>query len=260
MGALALVVGLGGAPAAADECASYGVRATIDGLADGDVVPANGRLRVGLFRSCGEPEGAVEHELRLVGPGGAAIEVDRVVWGASFVEVAPRGRLGPGRHRLEVRRPLGGANLGPWEALVEVEVGGADEQGGPRFAGIAEARARAVPGAIMLSPCEATTDWVIETSLSFETAVDDLPHDRLLYALDRRRGPAEAWQEVMVFRPEIEGAGRGRVAFTEDFGWSERWEYRIRVRDLGGYEVAGARTAAVTVPGRPKRPVPPWRR
>ncbi|MCB9702237.1 MAG: hypothetical protein H6711_10100 [Myxococcales bacterium] len=267
--ALALALALSpAAPAGADECASYGLRADLDGAEAGRHVAANVAPRVLLAPSCGAPEGGPDHEFRLLGPGGEVVTPTAVPWGRWFVELQPPALLAGGGWRLEVRRPRWSASvdaveLGPWEAMASFwVVADLVDRQAPAFDGIVAGEARPVAGTVMLSPCEAESDWVVETHLTFAPAFDTIAAaDDLLYLLERRSpGGDPAWSEVTTFRPERARGGRVGVTLTDEWGWGERWEYRISVRDPSGNQRLGERTLTVTAPKKPKRPVPPWRR
>jgi hypothetical protein len=92
-----------------------------------------------------------------------------------------------------------------------------------------------------------------EVRLVFPRARQARPHAEILYLLEGRRDGAGDWQIIDDLRPAA-GGDRARFEWTQQRGYGERWEYRMRARDLAGREAIGARTVTVRNPPAPPRP------
>jgi hypothetical protein len=250
--ALACVaLGLAAGPAAADECVKSW-RLDVDLPRDGSRVPPNARPRVRVYQTCASFSGGPRPEVRLVTATGAAVATRTVALPRWFVELHAATPLAPGAYRLEARRTQSPDRLGPWERVAAFAVAGAAEGRAPTFAGIERGESDLVEGTVFLSPCHAERGHLVRTRLDFARARLARPHAEVLYFLDGRREGEGAWQVVNDFRPPPDGP-LARYEWTQQHAYGERWQYRLRARDVAGHETIGERTLVVRHPPSPPR-------
>jgi len=205
------------------------------------------------YEGCSSVQGGPRHAFRLLDGGGREIPFDPVAYTEHHVEITPRAPLRGGPVALWIRRPVAPDALGPWEVLARVTVAGAADATPPSFAGLLSAEARAIEGSVRLSPCESVPGWELETRVRFAAARDPgSAHDDLLYRLEQAAPGSDAWKEVTTLRPTPDGDGMSFHWRTE-IGWSERWVYRMSVRDGAGHQTIGGAVVTVKNPDRPER-------
>jgi hypothetical protein len=253
--AAAVLVGLAvvaaGRTAAAEECIKSW-RLDVDRPLEGSRVPPNARPRVRVYESCASFSGGPRPEARLVTDTRSAVATRAVELPRWYVELVPAAPLAAGRYRLEVRRTQAPDRLGPWERAAGFEVTGRAEARAPAFAGIERGESDLVEGTIFLSPCHAQRGHLVRTRLDFGRARQARPHAEVLYFLEGRLEGAGAYQVIDDFRPPA-GADPARFEWKQQRGYGERWQYRLRARDIAGNETVGERTLVVRHPPSPPR-------
>jgi hypothetical protein len=246
-----LALGAVARPAAAEECIKSW-RLDVDLPLDGSRVPPNARPRVRVYETCASFTGGPRPEVRLVTAAGAAVATRPVALPRWYFELVPAAPLSPGRYRLEARRTQAPDRLGPWERVATFEVAGAAEGRAPTFTGVERGESDLVEGTVFLSPCQGERGHLVRTRLDFARARLARPHAEVLYFLEGRRDGVGAWQVINDFRPSGDGA-LARYEWTQQRGYGERWQYRLRARDLAGHETIGERTLVVRHPPSPPR-------
>jgi hypothetical protein len=237
--------------AAAEECIKSW-RLDVDQPLDGARVPPNARPRVRVYQSCASFSGGPRPELRLVTEAGAVVPARPLELPRWLVERVPAAPLPAGRYRLEARRTQAPDRLGPWERVAGFEVAGPAAARAPAFAGIARGETDLVEGTVFLSPCQGERGHLVRTRLELARARTARPHAEVLYLLEGRPEGAGAYEVINDFRP-APGPEPARYEWQQQRGYGERWQYRLRARDLAGNETIGERTLVVRHPPAPPR-------
>jgi hypothetical protein len=240
-----------GRPAAADECIKSW-RLDLDLPQEGSRVPPNVRPRVRVYQTCASFTGGPRPEARLVTAAGVPVAARPVELPRWYVELVPAAPLAPGSYRVEARRTQAPDRLGPWERVAAFEVAGRVEGRAPAFAGVERGESDLVEGTVFLSPCHAERGHLVRTRLDFVRARVARAHAEVLYFLEGRRDAESAWRAVDDFRPRA-GGDPARFGWTQQHGYGERWQYRLRARDIAGNETIGERTLVVRHPPSPPR-------
>ncbi len=254
----ALVVALlvdprGAADAHADECQPEYLKARVPNRAQRPIA-RNAQLFVGEATDCGRALPGPTPEYRLMTADGS-LPLTRALSAFDTLTLRADRALPPGPAELEVREPVNDYDLGPWRTLRSLTVGAHTDHEAPDFDGLVSARAKIVTGTVFISPCEATEEPMVETTVVFRLAEDDAtPRDDLLYRLDRRPESGGDWEVVRVFLPRPYGNKLGSYSVRDGADFGKTWRYRVRVIDTAGHETVGADEWIVTAPSRPREP------
>lgn len=257
-----LVAALSPSVALSDECASYGPEAWMSNPHNGSKIAMNARFRIEVAPSCGGIEGGPPHQFRLVNAKGAELESSQKVIAENknckpvpcqTIALIPGRPLEGGTVVVEVKKPMEGGKLGPWETLARYEAAGWVDKSAPQFDGIADTQVSVIVGSAPISPCQAEPAWEISARFLFELAHDgDSNPDDLLYALDGKAAGQSEWIELLSFRPNIdEKTGRGFYEWHNQKEWGQSFDFRLRVKDAAGYETVGLKTVSLVFPAKP---------